>query len=408
MLGEINGGWAVAMTLLGYERGEAAAVVPIRFREEFDRLVALAQATGADADPVIRNRLAACYAQVEIMRLPRHAHPDARSSPATSPGPRPRSPSCTGRSTTRSSPSSRSTSSAPSAMTPEGRWPSNSIQTDDPGAPDDSASWVGTFYAARGGTIYAGTSQVQRNIIGERILGSAQGAGMTLRWWRHRRGGAAPPTVAVGDRDARSSVRLALPGLVASTAVPPDCPTPAYLRFRMITAYGDPHHEPEPRGPRHLPDWCRAWPRHAVTVLTVERLRLVRVRLPLRIPHVAADGTEAVRDVVLASWTRPDGVTGWGECPTLSTFGYSDEITDTAWVFLREVVGPIVADTGALPRVEGSPMAMAAVRDAMLDARLRAADSIVVGVGRWDVAPARHHDGDRPRRRGPATCRGSR
>ena len=57
------------------------------------------------------------------------------------------------------------------AMVPDGRWPSTSIQTDDPGAPDDPASWVGTFYAARGGTIYAGTSQVQRNIISERILG---------------------------------------------------------------------------------------------------------------------------------------------------------------------------------------------------------------------------------------------
>jgi o-succinylbenzoate synthase len=103
-------------------------------------------------------------------------------------------------------------------------------------------------------------------------------------------------------------------------------------------------------------------------------LRLVRVRLPLRRPHVTAHGTEAIRDVVLASWTRPDGARGWGECPTLSTFGYSDEITDTAWGFLRDVVGPIVVDTGALPRVEGSPMAMAAVRDAMLDARLRADD----------------------------------
>ena len=30
-VGEVNGGWAVAMTLLGYERGEAAATMPIMF-----------------------------------------------------------------------------------------------------------------------------------------------------------------------------------------------------------------------------------------------------------------------------------------------------------------------------------------------------------------------------------------
>ena len=40
-----------------------------------------------------------------------------------------------------------------------------------PGAPNDSASWVGTFLNARAGTIYAGTSQVQRNILGEMVLG---------------------------------------------------------------------------------------------------------------------------------------------------------------------------------------------------------------------------------------------
>ncbi len=32
VVGEVNGGWAVAMTLLGYERGEAAAAVPVMFR----------------------------------------------------------------------------------------------------------------------------------------------------------------------------------------------------------------------------------------------------------------------------------------------------------------------------------------------------------------------------------------
>ena len=34
MIGGLNNGWAVAMTLLGFERGEAAATGPIRFQAE--------------------------------------------------------------------------------------------------------------------------------------------------------------------------------------------------------------------------------------------------------------------------------------------------------------------------------------------------------------------------------------
>ena len=45
------------------------------------------------------------------------------------------------------------------------------FQADDAGAPNSSWSWVGTFLNARAGTIYAGSSQIQRNIIGEMILG---------------------------------------------------------------------------------------------------------------------------------------------------------------------------------------------------------------------------------------------
>jgi alkylation response protein AidB-like acyl-CoA dehydrogenase len=59
----------------------------------------------------------------------------------------------------------------PAAMAPSGRWPASSFQTDDPGAPNDSASWVGTFFNARAGTIYAGSSEIQRNIVGEMVLG---------------------------------------------------------------------------------------------------------------------------------------------------------------------------------------------------------------------------------------------
>jgi hypothetical protein len=40
-------------------------------------------------------------------------------------------------------------------------------------------------------------------------------------------------------------------------------PDAAYLRFRMVTAYGDPQHEPEPEDLVTYLEWCRGWPRHA-------------------------------------------------------------------------------------------------------------------------------------------------
>ena len=69
VVGAVDAGWAVAMTLLGYERGEAAATFPIMFRTELDRLLALAQETGRADDPTVRQRLAWCYSKVEIMRF---------------------------------------------------------------------------------------------------------------------------------------------------------------------------------------------------------------------------------------------------------------------------------------------------------------------------------------------------
>jgi alkylation response protein AidB-like acyl-CoA dehydrogenase len=77
------------------------------------------------------------------------------------------------------------------ALVPAGRWPSSSFQADDAGAPNSSASWVGTFFAARAGTIYAGTSQVQRNIIGEMVLGLPKEPSPPLATWREQQRGEA-------------------------------------------------------------------------------------------------------------------------------------------------------------------------------------------------------------------------
>ncbi|MEK7410896.1 MAG: acyl-CoA dehydrogenase family protein, partial [Actinomycetota bacterium] len=57
------------------------------------------------------------------------------------------------------------------ALVPTGRKPSSSFGTDDAGAANSSMSWAMTFLNARAGTIYAGSSQIQRNIIGEMVLG---------------------------------------------------------------------------------------------------------------------------------------------------------------------------------------------------------------------------------------------
>ena len=101
VVGEIDGGWAVASTLLGLERGEEAATNPILFRAELDRLVALAQERGRRRRP---GRPSAARRRPRALRdhaLPRVAHPHRRAQRRRDRGARrPRSPSSTGASTT--------------------------------------------------------------------------------------------------------------------------------------------------------------------------------------------------------------------------------------------------------------------------------------------------------------------
>jgi len=45
------------------------------------------------------------------------------------------------------------------------------VGPDDVGSPYSSQAWVTNFMGARPGTIYSGSSEIQRNIVGERVLG---------------------------------------------------------------------------------------------------------------------------------------------------------------------------------------------------------------------------------------------
>jgi alkylation response protein AidB-like acyl-CoA dehydrogenase len=170
VLGEVNGGWSVAMTLLGYERGQAAARTPIAFRGELDRLVEQAQERGVTGDPLIRQRLARCHQKVEIMR-----YLGLRTLTQFLAGQRP-GPEASFFKLYWSEYHREVTELAIDILGPDGmhlvgKLPTSAFSTDSPGAPNESGSWIGTFLNARAGTIYAGTSQVQRNILGEQVLG---------------------------------------------------------------------------------------------------------------------------------------------------------------------------------------------------------------------------------------------
>ena len=170
VIGGVNNGWAVAMTLLGYERGEAAATLPIRFQGELDRLMIMAKDRGVANDPVIRQRLAWCYSKVQMMRFlgmrtltkfmqGHHPGPDGAIFKLYW--------SEYHKVVTELSMDIMGLD----GLSPTGRPPSSAFQTDDGGAPNSTGSWAGVFLNARAGSIYAGSSQIQRNIIGEMVLG---------------------------------------------------------------------------------------------------------------------------------------------------------------------------------------------------------------------------------------------
>ncbi|HWM59516.1 MAG TPA: acyl-CoA dehydrogenase family protein [Pseudonocardia sp.] len=68
-LGEIGDGWRTAMLLLSFERGASGIAQYTEFRRQYDEIVAVAKALGRDRDPAIRDRLAAVLTDLECLRL---------------------------------------------------------------------------------------------------------------------------------------------------------------------------------------------------------------------------------------------------------------------------------------------------------------------------------------------------
>jgi alkylation response protein AidB-like acyl-CoA dehydrogenase len=160
VLGPVGEGWKVAMATLGFERGTAFLSQQLAFERELADLMALAHKNGASASPVLRDRLARAYAGLKIMQF----NGQRMFTNLVRRG-----------------------ALGPEASIGKLYWTGwhrslGELALDVAGADGllveregDGAYQLDElhhiFMASRAETIYAGSSEIQRNIIGERVLG---------------------------------------------------------------------------------------------------------------------------------------------------------------------------------------------------------------------------------------------
>lgn len=165
LVGELNGGWKIAMTTLAYERGpEDSLGRQIRFAQDLENLLRTASRLKSSgrtviSDPVMRQRLAKIVADLELMRLIclRSFSKALRGEPLGA----------------ESSMNKLYWSHAMQNMYEvalEVLGPAAALSGDDPAALSEGRFQMG-YLRSRAFTIYSGSSEIQRNIIAERVLG---------------------------------------------------------------------------------------------------------------------------------------------------------------------------------------------------------------------------------------------
>jgi alkylation response protein AidB-like acyl-CoA dehydrogenase len=156
VVGDVGDGWRVALATLAFERGVGVLGHQLSFRRELERLFELARSVGASDRPVIRQRLARSWAELEILRF----------------------------NTLRSLSGFDGPVAPPEASIIKLYWATwhqrlGELAMDIRGAagmvtegfPYQLDEFQRTFLFSRAETIYGGSNQIQRNIIGERVLG---------------------------------------------------------------------------------------------------------------------------------------------------------------------------------------------------------------------------------------------
>jgi alkylation response protein AidB-like acyl-CoA dehydrogenase len=164
LLGKVNDGWNVAVSTLMYERGSYGARLHLIFKRAITRLIELSHRFQKDGhpaaqDPITRQKLAQCYAEIEIMRW-NQLRAFSRVTATGVPG---------------------AEGSIQKIFWSELNQRLQQIAQEMFGAYGqllagdkdavDNGIWSYGYLRTRGNTIEAGTSEVQRNIIGHFVLG---------------------------------------------------------------------------------------------------------------------------------------------------------------------------------------------------------------------------------------------
>lgn len=150
VLGPVNGGWRVAMTTLTNERSGAAASQLVVLRKQFAILVEEIRRRDLADDQLIRQRLASLYCEIEAMRL--NVIRDFSALYA-------------GNSTAVGSLTKWQWGELSQALT------EFALDCFGLGALEWSSRWSTAFLRARAMSIEGGTTEVQKSIVAERVLG---------------------------------------------------------------------------------------------------------------------------------------------------------------------------------------------------------------------------------------------
>jgi alkylation response protein AidB-like acyl-CoA dehydrogenase len=157
LIGELNGGWVITQGSLAHERAGLWVEGVARFEQTVGGLVDLARRTGRAGDPIVRRKIAQTYELASSLRSLGYQGFASFAQGSSAP---------------EHSYMKMATSEAGKAAFELGMeicGPYGAVL--DPERGEENGRWVTSFFVSFANTIAGGSSEIQRNIVAQRVLG---------------------------------------------------------------------------------------------------------------------------------------------------------------------------------------------------------------------------------------------